>query len=478
MMEQAVVARSMELAAREEGSKSVDILGRQGFVDQIKNIIMSLSATKQSRAFAIDGKWGVGKTFVLNLLEQQLRDYRDGEEYLVFHYNAWQSDYYEEPLTAITTSIIDSIDETKLFSSRLRKNIKDNLIVAKDTLIEILRKFAVSCVNSKFGIDTDELTKEIRKAKESVTSTKKEGPDYDPYYAYPDVLKSTRQCLGKLSENQSIVIVVDELDRCLPAYAIKVLERLHHLFAEVSNVILVIAIDKEQLESTIKQIFGNEINVSGYLKKFIDFDVKLDAGKTISGCREKYKRYLDMFDESLFNIGIDLDEFFSAIFSDIEIRTEERLIDCAEVMHRMLFGDKVMDYSFMCCELMLSILMYRNSATHLYFDIDNDGGLFVARTNIHVPAGDGVPNEIADYFKSNWNVKSITHLLPSGNLQLHDPINVLNLIVWYFQEIKHDSKRTIELPDGYDTQRGYVDDLKAFISLLEQMGLKDESANK
>ena len=38
-----------------------------------------------------------------------------------------------------------------------------------------------------------------------------------------------------LTESNTVVIIVDELDRCIPEYAIKVLERLHHLTEEKEN---------------------------------------------------------------------------------------------------------------------------------------------------------------------------------------------------------------------------------------------------
>mgnify|MGYP003533024634 FL=1 len=45
--------------------------------------------------------------------------------------------------------------------------------------------------------------------------------------------------------------MVDELDRCLPEYSIKVLERLHHLTENTDNVITVLSMDKSQLEKSV-----------------------------------------------------------------------------------------------------------------------------------------------------------------------------------------------------------------------------------
>ena len=49
--------------------KSADLLNRQEFVDRIIKIIDLQSAQKKISFFAINGKWGVEKSFVHNMLE-------------------------------------------------------------------------------------------------------------------------------------------------------------------------------------------------------------------------------------------------------------------------------------------------------------------------------------------------------------------------------------------------------------------------
>lgn len=75
----------------------IDILNRQEIVGQILDLLITLSDAQSSCAFALNGKWGAGKTFLLSMLEPKLRDYQAGEKFMVFHYNCWQYDYYDEP---------------------------------------------------------------------------------------------------------------------------------------------------------------------------------------------------------------------------------------------------------------------------------------------------------------------------------------------------------------------------------------------
>lgn len=68
-----------------------DLLGRQDFVSQLIIIAESLSANKESACYAINGEWGIGKTFVIEAFENQIALFgQEGttiSKYLVFHYN-------------------------------------------------------------------------------------------------------------------------------------------------------------------------------------------------------------------------------------------------------------------------------------------------------------------------------------------------------------------------------------------------------
>ena len=65
---------------------------------------------------------------------------------------------------------------------------------------------------------------------------------------------------------------MDELDRCRPDYAVDLLEKVKHFFS-VEGIVFVLAIDKDQLISSIKGRYGSEsIDGNAYLKRFIDFE--------------------------------------------------------------------------------------------------------------------------------------------------------------------------------------------------------------
>jgi len=66
-----------------------------------------------------------------------------------------------------------------------------------------------------------------------------------------------------------LFVFVDELDRCRPLYAIKLLEEMKHLF-EIDGVVFIVSTDSDQLSHSIKAVYGNEFDARKYLRKFFD----------------------------------------------------------------------------------------------------------------------------------------------------------------------------------------------------------------
>lgn len=66
-----------------------------------------------------------------------------------------------------------------------------------------------------------------------------------------------------------LFVLIDELDRCRPPFAIAMLERVKHLF-EIDQVIFVLATDTTQLSHSITGVYGGGFNSTGYLSRFFN----------------------------------------------------------------------------------------------------------------------------------------------------------------------------------------------------------------
>ena len=71
-----------------------------------------------------------------------------------------------------------------------------------------------------------------------------------------------------------LVVMIDELDRCRPSYAVELLETAKHLF-DVDQIVFVLAVNRKQLAHTVRALYGNKFEAEAYLHRFIDLDVHL-----------------------------------------------------------------------------------------------------------------------------------------------------------------------------------------------------------
>ena len=170
----------------------------------------------------------------------------------------------------------------------------------------------------------------------------------------------------ELSKEKSIIFLVDELDRCLPSYAIKVLERLHHLFDGIENIIVIISIDKKQLEHSIQQIYGNDVNVDKYLKKFINFSVTLDNGTLNTSFQNKYSAYFSQFSPISEQDQEFFEQLFLMSFDKIDIRTQEKLIYRAKLIHETICNENC-NPALLCFEIMYVAFSYKSANSNLYW---------------------------------------------------------------------------------------------------------------
>ena len=349
--------------------EKIDILSRAEFVNRLVTLTENVSNAKTNASFAINGAWGSGKSFVLDMYEERLNEIQSEEtandKYFVIRYNCWNYDYYEEPLVAIVAAMIDIINQkTKLWNDEQKKaRVLGVLKAVGTTLLTMVN----AGVKDKIGVDIKNTYETLKTNIQAEEEKVEESHEYDVYFSFNQALHRLQKLITEISEEKTVVFIVDELDRCLPEYSIKVLERLHHLAENLTNILTVISIDKIQLEQSISKIFGFK-DSGKYLEKFIQFEIELDNGIVSDRIIEKYPEYTNLFDKSLLMFQDSVEEFIQVIFAGIGVRRQEHLFNKAKTIHQLLFME-AKDYSFMCMELLLIVLVceYGHSAQ----DIEN-----------------------------------------------------------------------------------------------------------
>ena len=358
-----------------------DRLGRGPFIELLSNIITQKTDAHEGFSFAIDGKWGCGKSWILKELEQKL----ESRNYFVIHYNCWENEYYEEPLVALLSVIVDKLNliAPKIQGKRIQQKLKITAI--------FLAKSANIIAKSNIGVDFNELSKA---GKEAINEEQKKFLDkkFDSNHLIKKTLETVRDYLLQLksvlttSGFTDIVIIVDELDRCLPEYAIKVMQRLHHIcFDTVSDkytFIQLAAINKSELLGSIAKTFGREFNLKQkytaadvrpgsifyenfeesqiqfgnyYFKKFFQMIIPVSNGEQIENPLSLLEGFEEKFDSSDTNGREYVERFFTEVLSFFPMRTKLELIHLVKTAHEITALDNSLDkhlrYNTLCIEL-------------------------------------------------------------------------------------------------------------------------------
>lgn len=238
---------------------SDDALDRKFCAETLTKFLENQTA---ALTIGVNGAWGTGKTFFLRRWEQSLK--KDGYE--VVYFNAWKDDCLDDPLIAIVGQL------WKKLKGGTFKEVCDSL---KSAAVPVLSKVGLSVLNRGLqivsGVSVDGINKEcLQTGTESA---------FDQYVSLTDAREDFRTRLQRLADKvfdktgKPLIYIVDELDRCRPDFAVKVLERIKHLF-DIDHVIFVLGIDREQLGYVIQSVYGN-IGVENYLLRFIDVDFLL-----------------------------------------------------------------------------------------------------------------------------------------------------------------------------------------------------------
>jgi len=453
--------------------EKLDVLNRDKFVDDLLCVMENISDNKVSTCFALNGIWGSGKSFVLDMFEGKLSEIQSEEtytdKYFIVRYNSWQYDYYEEPLVAIVATMMSAIEEkTKLFPDSKEK--QELLGMLKAAGVSLL-SFGNGFVKEKIGIDIQKAFETVSKGEKSGAEAYSKNHEYDVYFGFNKVMSQLTTLLRRLADTYTVVIIVDELDRCLPEYAIKVMERLHHLTENSENTVTIFAIDKIQLDSSVKQIFGFD-NPERYLEKFINFEIKLDKGETSKKIIEKYSSYVDLFDKERFLFDESVEECLQNIFSDIDIRTQEQIVKKVMLTHKLLYSDKK-DYSFMCMELILAVMVY----------VYNDGVSFLEKTidihnleNVFTSSKGRNKPVFSEFFKEKFEQLSFksyhnfpdeprSYILPN-KASLYGAI----IFTWYWMHEKNKNAVIQHTTgDSYDVICRNHEELKKFVETISMM---------
>lgn len=242
-------------------------------------------------SIAIDGGWGSGKTFYVKQVQLLLNALNDthfntltaannndkgnayeeiiketneirtafksmtGENNLeiipqvCIYYDAWENDNDDDPILSLVYTIIECVDSEFKYIEN-----KSYVTVAAGLLNLFTGRDWKQVIDSLQSCDP---LKDLRRKR--------------------DIEATVKDFLNNLLEERGnrLVIIVDELDRCRPSFAVKFLERIKHYF-ENDRITFVFSVNMNELQHTIKGCYGSDFNGHKYLDRFFDLRISLN----------------------------------------------------------------------------------------------------------------------------------------------------------------------------------------------------------
>ncbi len=269
-----IQVRAEQFAVPSDDPFKNDLLGRKASAEKLTQFI---ELAQPPYVLALDSPWGTGKTTFLRMWLQALNN----KFYSSIYFNAWENDFSDDPLVPIMVQFDAYVSEQNL-NEELFKRATDYLTNAKTIGARLARMLVPAAIKvlTSGVIDVNKVVDEtIADLSEKIVSAeieahKRDKSDLEKFKKNLQGLVGSLNVSKGQAENRPFLFVVDELDRCKPTYAVKLLERMKHVF-DLDNVVFILSLDKSQLSHAIRAVYGEGMDIEGYLRKFIDIDYKL-----------------------------------------------------------------------------------------------------------------------------------------------------------------------------------------------------------
>ncbi len=285
-----------------------DLWNRKRLGIQLTNYVDRLQC---GAVLALDARWGEGKTWFVRHWQKHLED----ENHNVIYLDAFANDYLEDPFLVISSEITSCLAKDDNVSSHIN-TFKEKAAAAYQALLPSLPKVLLTLglnlisggvlgTLAQQAYETGE--KVIESASDEIGEKIKESIEakIESHEADKNTLLVFKQELAQLADKleKPLVFVIDELDRCRPDFAIRLIERIKHFF-DIPKIVFVLVMDKTQFSKVVCHNYGYDEKLGEeYLDKFVDFWVSLP--KILKPSIDVSIEYLSKLKELLLTVGED-----------------------------------------------------------------------------------------------------------------------------------------------------------------------------
>jgi predicted KAP-like P-loop ATPase len=253
-----------------DNETSLDLLGFRVHADLVRSVVTDTSLLPVTIGVFAD--WGGGKTSLMKMLEKSLApeswpsgspEQKECEQIACLYFNGWLFEGYDDAKSAILSSVLLALGEHKRFGPKVRSKCASLLqsvnwmrvasLGLNHVAIPAIAAFAsggtsiVPALTGSFASLMPGANKDSSQSSDEAApdaKTKEDGDDFDweslikndKTPTGPLDVRSFRDQFGKMlqeSEVKSLVVLIDDLDRCSPERIIANLEAINDPLPEI-----------------------------------------------------------------------------------------------------------------------------------------------------------------------------------------------------------------------------------------------------
>lgn len=245
-----------------DNETTLDLINIEYFVSEIAHTVLNRQLLPIT--VGVYGGWGQGKSSLIKMVQRELEAH---EDVVCVSFNGWLFEGYDDAKSALMETILDAIQAKRSLPQKAQAQFK-----------EMLRRVNVLRVASwvpKAGLAY--MTGGLSLAGEAagaLTGGEGKGPPLRPAVEEGPArsIRGFREEFQKLLELcgiRTLVVFVDELDRCMPSAVVETLEAMR-LFLFVDRTAFVIGADEGVIQQAVAERFSNHADGREFGRRYLE----------------------------------------------------------------------------------------------------------------------------------------------------------------------------------------------------------------
>lgn len=260
----------------------IDLLGYTSLARTIAALIHEPDLSPLT--VGVYGDWGAGKSSILKLIERELSD---DKHTCCLSFNGWLFQGYEDTKSVLMQAIIGELQKQQPRDEVLKRKAKEML--RRVDWLKVARGTAglawmgvtgvpdpvslAAVIGTLKGIAEQPASALTAQQVKSVAHSVKESLKERDASTVPEEIVAFREDFKELLKTAKVdrlVVLVDDLDRCLPDTAIETLEAIR-LFFYVPGTVFVLAADEQMIAYAVRRHFPDlPVDQSDYTKNYLE----------------------------------------------------------------------------------------------------------------------------------------------------------------------------------------------------------------